>query len=652
MASADAIVCNFSNFWYKRGMNNSWFDYRQQISGDAVVADLSGLATKLMGFDDIAEDLTIDQEKRFVEYVKVISEMSYKSISKRYSSWQEADRAHDLYVPAESTAFRNKVVIADTRAISDTVLTYFMAAITGRNPMFQLEGLNRESRKPAILLERVLHQQMRSGAGEARLAQQFLDLIRYGTAPTKYVWNEKINSNVIVNCDPRKTFPDPRAQAGAVDKMQYIVFSDHASASSLRRTGLYPKVNKYPRMLDNMTVVAGWESHQWHKELGNGWNVNPMNQFDGSSNHEFKVGRSHVIDEAWVCFNGYDLGLPQLGEVWMVITILDERFVIRAQLSPYGRQFPCVNPGFGFDAHKTHQQSLYDLLLPLHELGTWLLRSRVDNVQAALNNLIFADPTKVAIHDLINRNPWGLVRTLPGTKPGDGVYIAQVPDVTKGHYQDISFISDMKQRVAAASDAQQGMPTADVRTATEIQRLSQLGSQRLGVLSRIISATGIRPGVRMMASNIQDALDQTGSIRVPENQQNDILRGMVNNGYVDYDVSMLQGEIEYMVVDGTLPLEPTRSPDTWMQILRTVNQAGLSMEYDVGRMLEEAIRSMGVPDVDQFKISRETMERDGMKPSQQMALMEKMRGQSSVIPQENIEKQLQAGNIVPIRGAQ
>ena len=631
-------------------MNNSWFDYRSQGLGNSeVVADLSAFATKLMGYDDISEDLDAEQERRLVEYVKTISEMSYLSISKRYPAWKEADRAHDLYVPAEATAFRNKVVIADTRAISDTVLTYFMAAITGRNPMFQLEGLNRTSRQPAVLLERVLHQQMRAGAGEARLAQQFLDMIRYGFAPTKYVWNERANSNTIINCDPRKTFPDPRAQAGAVDKMQFIVFSDHASGSALRRTGMYPKVVKYPRMLDNSAMSSGWQSHQWHKEEGNGWNVNPETNRDGQTISQFKVGRSHVIDEAWICFNGYEIGLPSLGEVWMVVTVLDERFIISAKLSPYGRQFPAVCPGFGFDSHKTHQQSLYDMLLPLHELGTWLLRSRIDNVQAALNNLIFADPTKVAIHDLINRNPWGIVRTLPGTKPGDGVHIAQVPDVTAGHYRDMQFLTDMKQRVAAASDAQQGMPTGDVRTATEIQRLTQLGSQRLGVLSRVTSATGIRPGVRMMASNIQDALNFSGSLRVADDQKNDVMRGIVNNGYVDYDVSMLQGQVDYMVVDGTLPLEPTRSPETWMKILQVVGQAGLGMEYDQGAIIEEAIRSMGVPDVDQFKISSERLRKDGLTPSQKLALMEKQRGQSGVMDQNSIEQQLTAGNIVPLR---
>jgi hypothetical protein len=130
-----------------------------------------------------------------------------------------------------------------------------------------------------------------------------------------------------------------------------------------------------------------------------------------------------------------------------------------------------------------------------------------------------------------------------------------------------------------------------------------------------------------------------------------MLRGMIDNGYVDYDVSMLQGDVEYMVVDGTLPLEPTRSPETWIQILQTVGNAGLMMEYDTGRMVEEAIRAMGVPDVDQFRISREKIEKDGLSPSQRLAIMEKMRGQSTVMPQENIDKQLQAGNIIPLRAA-
>lgn len=636
-------------------MTSAWFDYRNQSSPNqhiAFVTDLSQHQTALMNYQDISDLLTEDQERRLVDYVKVISEMSYDSISKRYDHWKESDRAHDLYVPSDATRFRNKVVIADTRAISDTVLTYFMAAITGRNPMFQLEGLNRESRKASALLERVLHQQMRKTAADAHLAMLFLDSIRYGFAPTKVVWSDKLNTNLLINADPRKTFPDPRVQAGDVQNMQFIVFSEHASGSALVRTGLYPKLVKYPRMLENDIECAGWRSHTWHKEEGNGWNINQTEINDSNDVGYFRVGKSHVVDEAWIVFNGADIGMPGLGQVWMVVAILDERFVIRCQLNPYGQSFPCAIGGFGFDSHKTHQQSLYDLLLPLHNLGTWLLRSRIDNVQSALNNLIFVDPQRVAVHDLINRNPWGVVRTLPGTKPGDGIQIAQIPDVTRGHWQDIQLLGDMKQRLSAASDAQQGMPTSDgIRSATEISRLTQLGSQRLGVLSRIISATTIRPIVRMMVSNVQDALRFNTSLRVSETDANTIFASMAEDGYVDIDQNMLEGEVEYLVVDGTLPVEPTRSPETWLQIMQVVGQAGMQMEYDMGRLVEESIRAMGVPDIDQFKIDQKRQAREGLTPSQKMAIMEKMRGQSSVMPQEQIEQEVMKGNLVPMKDA-
>ena len=136
-----------------------------QLTESRLVADLSEHANALLNQQDISDLLTDEQERKIAEYVKACAEMSYHQISKRYGSWLEADRAHDVYVPPDTTEFREKAVIPDTRAIADTVLTYLMAATTGRNPMFQLEGMNRDSRKASLILERVIHQPMRRGAG-------------------------------------------------------------------------------------------------------------------------------------------------------------------------------------------------------------------------------------------------------------------------------------------------------------------------------------------------------------------------------------------------------------------------------------------------------------------------------------------------------
>ncbi len=625
-------------------------DYPQRPE-DGRIVDLSRFADRLAAYEDISSDLTDDEERKIVDYVKSMVQMSYSRISQRYDHWLLADRAHDVWVPPDATAFREKAVIADTRAIADTVLTYMMAALGGRNPMFQLEGQNRKSRKVASILERVLHQQMRRTGAEARLAQNLLDSIRYGFAPTKVVWDAKGNQNRIVNFDPRRCFPDPRVNWGDWEAMQYIVFSDFTSYSALSQTGLYPKLKRFPSLRHRISPpTAGWEAHRFHRENGRGLSIDPAQPHDraNAEHAHFTLGDSRVIDEAWVTMSGHEIGIPSIDQVWFVITILDENVVIRLQLNPYGRQFPAVIGGLFFDSHKTYSQSLYDLLLPLHDVATWMLRSRIDNVQAALNNLIFADPTMVSIPDLINRNPWGVVRMLPGAKAGDGLFIAQVPDVTRGHWNDIAAMSDLKQRVSAASDAQQGMPTGDVRTATEIQRLTQLGSQRLGVLSRITSATTIRPMVNMMVRNIQDALAYEGSIRVNPDEMPSHLAGMVQDGYIDFDVKKdLQGDIDYLIIDGTLPLEPTRNAETWINMLQVLNQTGLIMEYKAGKIAEEAIRAMGVTDLDRFRIGDEERA-NGPSPSQQLALMEKMRG-ASVMPEDQLHNEIQKGNLIPMQ---
>jgi hypothetical protein len=618
---------------------------RPYTPDDYLIVDLSDHMDALSQYGDISSLLTDEQEKRIVQYAKSLLDMSHSRISKRYDYWREADRAHDVYVPPDTTQFREKAVIPDTRAIADTVLTYLMSALAGRNPMFQLEGLNRKSRKPALILERVLHQHLRRTGGEAQIAQQLLDSVRYGFAPTKVIWDAKSNQNKIVNFDPRRTFPDPRVNWGDWENMQFIGFVSYLSFNALLNSGLYPRLREDPslrKMADHPRV--SWEAHRFAQEEGKGLSIDPTETMKGDT-HAFKLGNARVVDEIWLRLSGYEIGVPQVEQIYLLVTIMDEETVIRFQANPYGQIFPVAIGGLYHDAHKTHGQSLYDILMPMHDIATFLLRSRVDNVSAALNNLIFVDPTQVSVPDLINRNPWGVVRTLPGTKPGDGVFIAQVPDVTRGHISDIQAMSELKQRVSAASDAQQGMPTSDgIRTATEIQRLTQLGSQRLGVLARIMSATTIRPMINMMVQNIQDSLAYDGSIKMDEHAIPAPLQDMMEDGYLDFDIQALQGDIDYLIIDGTLPVEPTRNAETWMNILQVMGQTGLQMEFDMSAIAQEAIRAMGVTDLDRFKHNAEA----GMAPNQQLAILEKMRG-SSTRPHEQVMRDVERGNLVPLR---
>jgi len=106
---------------------------------------------------------------------------------------------------------------------------------------------------------------MRRTGGEAKIAQLFLDSIRYGFAPTKVTWDPKKNTNVITNFDPRRAFPDPRVQWGDWDRLGFVSFVDYASTSSLIASGQYPKLSKYPALRKNLTSGSGsgsgWDAH-------------------------------------------------------------------------------------------------------------------------------------------------------------------------------------------------------------------------------------------------------------------------------------------------------------------------------------------------------------------------------------------------------
>ena len=142
-----------------------------------------------------------------------------------------------------------------------------------------------------------------------------------------------------------------------------------------------------------------------------------------------------------------------------------------------------------------------------------------------------------------------------------------------------------------------------------------------------------------------------GSIKIDQQNMPSQLSGMMEDGYLDYDVQKdLQGDIDYLVIDGTLPVEPTRNAETWMNMLQIMQQTGLNMEYNAGQIAEEAIRAMGITDLDRFRVSKEQLNEEGPSPSQQLALMEKMRG-ASVQPQENVQNEVQKGNLIPMSEA-
>ena len=600
----------------------------------------------LQSYEDIASLLTVEDEGRLVAFVRSMAKMAYFGQQRRYEYWDRADEAYDVYVPPDSTDFREKAVTTDARAVADTVIVYLMSALTGRNPMFQLKGLDRKSRRAAAVTERILHQQIKHTTGEARIAQMLLNSVRYGYAPIRNLWSDSANSNILRNYDPRHAFIDPRVNQSRIDEMQFMILTDYKTTQNLRtNSARYPRMRTRSELtLPTTTQRTGWEIHQHRRPDARGTRQDDQLYAELWT----LLGTARTVDEVWLHAHGEMFGYPNIQSMWVVITVLDEKHIIEFRLSPVGAQFPIAIGGVYFDEHKNYQQAVMDLLQPLHDITKWLLRSRVDNVQAALSNLIFADPNIISIPDLINRHPSGVVPVQPGFQAGEGLFIAQVPDVTQGHWNDISFLSEQMKVVSAASDLQQGMPSPSVRTATEIQRMSIMGTQRLGLLSRIMSATVIRPLVRLMVDNIQDSLDKKGELGLDGQNVPKELAGQVRDGFLDYVPADLQGDIAYEVISGVDKADPTRDPQVLLQVLQVLESTGMLAEYDASAIVNDLLlNAMGVSNLDEYRLKSDAP----MSPSQQLQMLQRTQGQTQVQEQEQVSREVERGNLVPIRQA-
>jgi hypothetical protein len=60
---------------------------------------------------------------------------------------------------------------------------------------------------------------------------------------------------------------------------------------------------------------------------------------------------------------------------------------------------------------------------------------------------------------------------------------------------------------------------------------------------------------------------------------------------------------------------------------------------------------MGITDLERFRITDQERQAQGPSPSQQIMMMEKMRG-ASVQPNEQVQRQVEKGNLVPMRQGQ
>jgi hypothetical protein len=92
-----------------------------------------------------------------------------------------------------------------------------------------------------------------------------------------------------------------------------------------------------------------------------------------------------------------------------------------------------------------------------------------------------------------------------------------------------------------------------------------------------------------------------------------------------FSILEILGDFDYVVVDGTLPTSPEENSENIIRAIRVLSETGAAQNYDMDMFVERLIESFGFSDVENWK-----------------------KQPSEVMQDEDVMRQLEAGNLVPM----
>lgn len=333
----------------------------------------------------------------------------------------------------------------------------------------------------------------------------------------------------------------------------------------------------------------------------------------------WKLGESEDPELWWFTWSGGDQGGRDV--------------IVRAHPTAYEHgQF---NYGIGQvhpDRHAAWTPGSGELLDGISRMINWSVNAYIMNVMVSLYQMILADPLLVKVHQLKKPGPGRVVEVTPeghklirmGHPIGSFLQQIQVMNVSQGHMGLAESLYGFGQRMMAATDTMQGMLTPDKRTLGEVQAALGQASQRVLMVARLMDAQLLKGLFGRMISNLQQFSDQARWVRVAGD-----MAKQFGSEHVFLRPEDLWGQYDYRAITATMPGDPARMATTWMGLLKVAGSVpGLMTPGPDGRQLnpravvEEIARSMGITYLDQLFIK--------------------------VVPDEEIAKGVQAGNMLPV----
>lgn len=600
----------------------------------------------------------------------------WRSSEQLYRAWRPADESDVKTREQSLTLGVQKIVVPNTFAQIQSILAWMLNVFLQRKPIIPVEGVGGDDVTAAILHESLLEYQFDNmePVGELVMLQWFLDSQIYGVGVVKNAFTVRefpqlrvvggevqevdvtsYEGNETLNVAPFDWFPDPRRPMAQFQKGEFCSHRMRRSWTEMlqkQAEGLYTGVQFVPKKetMNNDEGGSGTAPRGGRSDLARTIDM-----------PEYKTG---VIDEwdqpyvdlheMWAYIADPEaMGLPNTAQsgtprMW-VITLANMSRVVRAEpanLPSMRFPFECIE--MNYNMHSPSNPGIVEVIHDLVNHQSWLFNARMKSVRKTLNNETLIDPSMVEEIDLAQPNESGFIRLnksafMSGVPLSEVAKPFPVSDVTQGHMQDAQVVQDIIERVTGANNLIQGLSNSGRRSATETQGQLSLASGRMNVFAFIATLQGLRHWSRQMTLNNQTFLSSEIPLRLKKPYA-DVLG---QDAIVLYP-ELLQGQFRFPFMQGGMPTDRIFETNIWREIFGMGLQSGIANPtlnmVNYGEVFARLLTSMQVKNVDDFFLP-------GRFPAaMQEAAQQMAQQQQQVLPDEEVARQAEAGNLVPDDG--
>jgi hypothetical protein len=443
--------------------------------------------------------------------------------------------------------------------------------------------------------------------------------------------------NSLSNIDPYMFLPDPSVSSVEIQKGEYVGWVDRTNYMNLlteevQDSGLFNV--KYLKVKKNKKSTFALD--QSDRQIRQGGAA--IQGISGQSTNPVDRIRMYVtlIPKDWGPPDSDErLGSSEYPEKWYFELASDDVIVRCEQANHNHGLYPVSVASPEFDGYSISPIGRMEVLYGLQHTLDFLFNSHISNVRKAINDMLIVDPYLVNIEDLRDPKPGKLIRLRrPAWGRGVDKVVQQlvVQDITRLNISDSAYITQWMDRVSGADQSMQGalrMSGPERLTSAEFQGTRTSAVSRLQRVAMLIGIQAMQDIATMFAVHTQQYQKMDNYVKVV-GRYADQLQSIIDPQKKRFKVTPYDLAINYDVIprDGSIP--GGNFSQAWIELFKVIGTTPeLMQQFDVTRLFMYIAQQMGAKNVEDFRRNLNNV-------------------QPTVLPDETVARQAEAGNLVPI----